>query len=85
MAIKNSKHYIAPRRTTTPAIEPTISLNFHILTQILVACVKQAKLNENFQTLSLPQRHLILKNVWAECFVFRAAHWPIDIGSIVEQ
>lgn len=69
----------------TSMVEPTVSLNFNILGQILIACVKQAKLNENFQQLSLPQRKLILKNVWTECFVLRASHWPIDITPIVEQ
>lgn len=59
--------------------------HYQILAQILIACIKQAKLNENFRQFSLYQQKFILKHVWSECFVLRASHWSIDIGSIIEQ
>lgn len=55
------------------------------MAQILVACVKQAKINEHFQQLAIQQQKNILKNVWTECFVLRASHWPIDIGPVIDQ
>lgn len=61
------------------------TLNFNVMAQILVACVKQAKLNENFQQLPSQQQKIILKHVWTECFVLRASHWPIDIAQIIDQ
>lgn len=61
------------------------TLNFNVLAQILIACVKQAKLNEYFQQLPSQQQKTILKHVWTECFALRASHWPIDIGPVIEQ
>ncbi|XP_031621573.1 nuclear receptor subfamily 2 group E member 1 [Contarinia nasturtii] len=65
--------------------ETNQTLNFNVMAQILVACVKQAKVNEHFQQFPLPQQKNILKNVWTECFVLRSSHWPIDIAPIIEQ
>lgn len=64
-----------------------IASNFHyqFLSQILVTCIKQAKLNENFRLFSQQQQKFILSNVWSECFVLRASHWSIDINPIIEQ
>lgn len=59
--------------------------NFNIMAKILVACVKQAKLNENFQKLPMKQQEIILKNVWTEYFVLRASHWPIDIRPVIDE
>lgn len=67
------------------SIEANQTLNFNVMAQILVACVKQAKLNEHFQQLPSQQQKNILKNVWTECFVLRASHWPIDIGPVIDQ
>lgn len=61
------------------------TLHFNAMAQILVVCVKQAKLNENFQQLQSKQQEIILKNVWTECFVLRASYWPIDIDPVIEQ
>lgn len=60
-------------------------LHYQILAQILIACIRQAKINENFRCFNVRQQNRILKNVWSECFVLRASHWSIDIGSIVER
>lgn len=60
------------------------TLNFNVMAQILIACVKQAKLNEYFQQLPSQQQKTILKHVWTECFVLRASHWPIDIGPVID-
>lgn len=64
-----------------------ISSKFHyqFLSQILVTCIKQAKLNENFRLFSFQQQKFILSHVWSECFVLRASHWSIDITPIIEQ
>lgn len=67
------------------SLEANQTLNFNVMAQILVACVKQAKLNEHFQQLPSQQQKIILKSVWTECFVLRASHWPIDIGPVIEQ
>lgn len=74
-----------PKKAVPTTLQPSISLNFNVLTQILITCIKQAKSNESFLQFSMPQRQLILKNVWAECFVLRASQWPIDISLIIEQ
>lgn len=52
------------------SVESNQTLNFNVMAQISVACVKQAKLNEHFQQLSAQQQNAILKNVWTvnECF-----------------
>lgn len=64
-----------------------IASKFHyqFLSQILVTCINQAKLNENFRLFSLQQQKFILSHVWSECFVLRASHWSIDITPIIEQ
>lgn len=66
-------------------VEANQTLNFNVMAQILIACVKQAKLNEYFQQLPLEQQKIILKQVWTECFVLRASHWPIDIAPVIDQ
>ena len=63
----------------------TDDLHFQTLTQILIACLKQAKSNEHFRKFSPWQQNVILKNVWSECFILRASHWSIDIGFIIER
>lgn len=65
--------------------ETNQTLNFNVMAQILIACVKQAKLNEYFQQLPSQQQKTILKHVWTECFVLRASHWPINIGPVIDQ
>lgn len=76
---------VVPSDCVPFSIDANQNLNFNVMAQILVACVKQAKLNEHFQQLQSKQREIILKNVWTECFVLRASHWPIDIGPIINQ
>lgn len=61
------------------------ALHLQILSQILVTCLQQAKANENFRHFDMQQQHHILRHVWSECFVLRAAHWTIDIGFIIER
>lgn len=78
---------VAPRFNAAPPISfPSCNpFNYSMLGQILVACVKQAKINDSFAELSARQQKIILKSVWTECFVLRASHWPIDIIPIFEQ
>lgn len=64
---------------------PSVTCNYNILAQILIACVKQAKINESFSILSLQQQRVILKTVWTECFVLRVSHWPIDTLPIITE
>lgn len=66
-------------------IQPIEGLQHQILAQILLTCIKQARNNEHFRHFAKSQQNVILKNVWSECFVLRASHWSIDIGSIVDK
>lgn len=76
----------------TDAVRPPITtvsrryegLHYKILTQIMIACIKQARNNEHLCRFSRRQQNLILEKVWSECFVLRASHWSIDIGSIID-
>ncbi|XP_018796232.1 PREDICTED: retinoic acid receptor RXR-gamma [Bactrocera latifrons] len=60
------------------------AVNFQILAQILVTCLRQAKCNEQFRTLTPTQQEAILNVVWNECFVLRASHWSLDITSMID-
>ncbi|KAL1397889.1 hypothetical protein pipiens_009395 [Culex pipiens pipiens] len=61
------------------------NLPSQILAQVLVACIRQARVNENFAHFGREQQNQILRHVWAECFILRVANWSIDITSIVER
>ncbi|XP_038122253.1 retinoic acid receptor RXR-gamma [Culex quinquefasciatus] len=63
----------------------TDNLPSQILAQVLVACIRQARVNENFAHFGREQQNQILRHVWAECFILRVANWSIDITSIVER
>lgn len=80
----NEASNLTPKNVLLP-LKNNYSLNFNVMAQILVACVKQAKLNEQFRQLPEQQQKNILKNVWTECFVLRASHWPIDIGPVIDM
>ncbi|XP_037040287.1 nuclear receptor subfamily 2 group E member 1 [Bradysia coprophila] len=69
----------------TQVAQPIEGLQHQILAQILITCIKQARNNEHFRHFARSQQNIILKNVWSECFVLRASHWSIDIGSIVDK
>ncbi|XP_058454543.1 retinoic acid receptor RXR-gamma [Malaya genurostris] len=56
-----------------------------ILAQVMVACIRQARVNESFASFSREQQNQILRHVWFECFILRVANWSIDISSIVER
>ncbi|XP_036341694.1 nuclear receptor subfamily 2 group E member 1 [Rhagoletis pomonella] len=60
------------------------AMNFQILAQILVTCLRQAKCNEQFRTLAAAQQEAILSAVWNECFVLRASHWSLDISAMID-
>lgn len=61
------------------------TLHFQILAQILVTCLRQAKLNEQFRLLERAQQDAILQVVWSECFILRASHWSLDISAMIES
>ncbi|XP_055633674.1 nuclear receptor subfamily 2 group F member 5 [Toxorhynchites rutilus septentrionalis] len=63
----------------------TDNLPSQILAQVLVACIRQARVNESFASFSREQQDQILRHVWFECFILRVANWSIDISSIVER
>ncbi|GAB0090531.1 hypothetical protein DMENIID0001_052680 [Sergentomyia squamirostris] len=67
------------------ALEQQIALHYQIMVQILVACIKQARCNEDFRLLEQNLQNSILRLVWPECFILRASHWSIDIRSIIES
>ncbi|XP_053667694.1 nuclear receptor subfamily 2 group F member 6 [Anopheles marshallii] len=56
-----------------------------ILSQVLMACIRQVRHNEHFAILSRMQQNEILRHVWYECFLLRVANWSIDISSLVER
>ncbi|ALC47016.1 Hr83 [Drosophila busckii] len=60
------------------------TLHFQILAQILVTCLRQAKLNEQFRLVERTQQDAILQVVWSECFILRASHWTLDISAMIE-
>lgn len=66
-------------------LDITSKFHYQFLSQILITCIKQAKLNDNFRLFSFAQQKYILSNVWSECFVLRASHWSIDITPIIQQ
>ncbi|XP_055549131.1 nuclear receptor subfamily 2 group E member 1 [Wyeomyia smithii] len=61
------------------------NLPSQILAQVLMACIRQARVNESFARFSREQQNQILRHVWFECFILRVANWSIDISSIVER
>lgn len=77
---KLSTHY-GDLPFSTPNVQ---KLQHQILAKILISCLKQSRQNENFRHLHRKQQNSILKHVWSECFVLKAAYWSIDIGNIVE-
>lgn len=70
--------------TSTALPQTGNALNFQMLAQILVTCLRQAKSNEQFRTLSRCQQETILHSVWSECFVLRASHWTLDITAVFD-
>ncbi|XP_059611065.1 retinoic acid receptor RXR-beta [Phlebotomus argentipes] len=67
------------------SLEQQITLHYQIMVQILIACIKQARCNEDFRLLGRGLQNSILQVVWPECFILRASHWSIDIRSIIES
>uniref|UniRef100_A0A182NMQ5 NR LBD domain-containing protein n=1 Tax=Anopheles dirus TaxID=7168 RepID=A0A182NMQ5_9DIPT len=56
-----------------------------ILSQVLMACIRQVRHNEHFAIFSRMQQNEILRHVWYECFLLRVANWSIDISSLVDR
>lgn len=61
------------------------NINHHILAQIMVTCLQQARLNESLLGFVGKQQNFILQNIWSEYFVLRASHWSIDISPIIDR
>ncbi|XP_050090762.1 vitamin D3 receptor [Anopheles aquasalis] len=61
------------------------SLSVQILSQVLLACMRQVRHNEHFAVLSRMQQDEILRHVWYECFLLRVANWSIDISALVDR
>lgn len=80
-----SHDMLVPTTVYSQVAQPIEGLQHQILAQILITCMKQARNNEHFRHFAKSQQNIILKNVWSECFVLRASHWSIDIGSIVDK
>ncbi|XP_041764007.1 retinoic acid receptor RXR-beta [Anopheles merus] len=60
-------------------------LSVQILSQVLMACIRQVRHNEHFAIFGRAQQNEILRHVWYECFLLRVANWSIDISSLVER
>lgn len=81
---------VSPVTATSSPITGIIHRSSHvqhqqILLHILAACLSDAHGNEHFRRLDRRLQQHLLRHVWPECFVLRAAHWSIDVGAIVEQ
>lgn len=78
-------HYATlQQKSDAAALTAGNAVNFQILAQILVTCLRQAKCNEQFRTLTPTQQETILNVVWNECFVLRASHWSLDITAMID-
>lgn len=72
--------------TLSHTIQPPPNLQHHILIRILVACLQTvAHSNEPFRRLGRPLQAHLLRHVWSECFVLRAAHCSVDVAGIVDE
>lgn len=56
---------------------------YRILIQILLGCIEQVRQNGHFQYLTREQQNSILRDVWFEVFLLRAACWTIDVVPII--
>uniref|UniRef100_A0A182Q9B1 Nuclear receptor domain-containing protein n=1 Tax=Anopheles farauti TaxID=69004 RepID=A0A182Q9B1_9DIPT len=63
----------------------TDGFSVQILSQVLMACIRQVRHNEHFAIFSRMQQNEILRHVWYECFLLRVANWSIDISSLVDR
>uniref|UniRef100_A0AAG5CPB8 Nuclear receptor domain-containing protein n=1 Tax=Anopheles atroparvus TaxID=41427 RepID=A0AAG5CPB8_ANOAO len=73
-------HKVQPRKAN---IEHGFSVQ--ILSQVLMACIRQVRHNEHFAIFSRTQQNEILRHVWYECFLLRVANWSIDISALVDR
>jgi nuclear receptor, other families, insect len=83
--ISKKVEIFSPAPLTTEAAAASSSGHQEMLIQILLTCMKQARLSECFRTVTERQRNVILLNVWSELFVLKASHWPIDIVAAIES
>ncbi|XP_053671491.1 retinoic acid receptor RXR-gamma [Anopheles nili] len=60
-------------------------LSVQILSQVLMACIRQVRHNEHFALFSRTQQNEILRHVWHECFLLRVANWSIDISALLDR
>lgn len=58
---------------------------YRILIQILLGCIEQVRQNGHFQYLTREQQNSILRDVWFEVFLLRAACWTIDVVPIIVE
>jgi hypothetical protein len=56
-----------------------------IAAQILLVSLRQARRNEHFCVLSRSDQDCILRHVWNELFLLRAAYWPIDVSALIRR
>lgn len=78
------KHFNYHRVQPIPSSDQH-DLHYHIMAQILIACIKQTRQNESFRYFTKPQQDVILRNVWSECFILRASHWSIDVTQVIDR
>ncbi|XP_017073671.2 nuclear receptor subfamily 2 group E member 1-like [Drosophila eugracilis] len=85
VALYRSTRRHLPPSVSAPSPTPhSQTFHFQILAQILVTCLRQAKVNEQFTLLERCQQDAILQVVWSEIFVLRASHWSLDISALIE-
>jgi nuclear receptor, other families, insect len=65
------------------AKKPLQNNNRKILSQIFSTCLSQSQ--QHLESISQLQRDVILRHVYKELFIVRAAYWPIDISNALKS
>ncbi|KFB35890.1 AGAP002234-PA-like protein [Anopheles sinensis] len=82
---------VLPRKSGVDRVQKLLTsghadgFSVQILSQVLMACIRQVRHNEHFAIFSRTQQNEILRHVWYECFLLRVANWSIDISALVDR
>ncbi|EAA03700.5 AGAP002234-PA [Anopheles gambiae str. PEST] len=82
---RKGRKMVPPQKVQPRRVALSDGLSVQILSQVLMACIRQVRHNEHFAIFSRAQQNEILRHVWYECFLLRVANWSIDISSLVER
>uniref|UniRef100_A0A6E8VF33 Nuclear receptor domain-containing protein n=1 Tax=Anopheles coluzzii TaxID=1518534 RepID=A0A6E8VF33_ANOCL len=82
---RKGRKMVPPQKVQPRRVSLSDGLSVQILSQVLMACIRQVRHNEHFAIFGRAQQNEILRHVWYECFLLRVANWSIDISSLVER